>query len=176
MDDTPFVPVGRIVKPHGLNGELSIMLGGTGSIDIPVGLAVWIVPPISGPCEFLVTSVRPGPKGPLVQLDTITNRAEAEPVRGRTLMARAADLPAQWVAEGRHDIGMIVVDVSRGVLGEIVDVIETGANDVWVVDGAAWGEVLIPVIDDVVLELDQAAKRVTVKLLPGLIDDEGTRP
>ena len=61
---------------------------------------------------------------------------------------------------------MSVVDEARGVLGEIVEVIVTGANDVWVVDGP-FGEVLLPVIDDVVLDVDEEARTAQVRLLAG---------
>ncbi|MDY0087871.1 MAG: ribosome maturation factor RimM [Coriobacteriia bacterium] len=172
MGDASFVPVGRIIKVHGLSGELSVAAFGGDDLGFLEGLAVWVVPPVSGPREFLVKSVRYGPKGPLVQLDAITNRADAEAFRGRTLMAHADDLPERWAEEGRDDIGLTVVDVSRGSLGEVIDVIETGANAVWVVEGGTWGQVLIPVIDDVVLQVDDATRHATVRLLPGLIDEQ----
>ena len=47
-------------------------------------------------------------------------------------------------------LAVSVEDQQRGVLGTIVEVIVTGANDVWVVEGR-FGEILIPVIDDVVM-------------------------
>jgi 16S rRNA processing protein RimM len=51
-----------------------------------------------------------------------------------------------------------------------VEVIETGANDVYVVQGPR-GELLIPVIEDVVQELDLENQRMVVTLLPGLLDE-----
>jgi 16S rRNA processing protein RimM len=53
-------------------------------------------------------------------------------------------------------------------LGQIVDVIETGANDVYVVHGPR-GEVLLPAIDDVILDLDLESKQMVVHLIPGLL-------
>jgi 16S rRNA processing protein RimM len=53
----------------------------------------------------------------------------------------------------------------------VTDVIVTGANDVWVVEGR-FGQVLVPDIDDVVGEIDEEAGTVSVTLLPGLIEDE----
>jgi len=47
----------------------------------------------------------------------------------------------------------------------------TGANDVWVVHGP-YGEVLLPVIDDVVVSFDEDAETVMVTLLPGLLPEE----
>ena len=76
----------------------------------------------------------------------------------------------------KHDalipLGLTVTDVMRGPLGEIVEVIVTGANDVWVLEGPL-GEVLLPVIDDVVVSIDWEARTVTVSALDGLLPEEG---
>jgi len=63
-----------------------------------------------------------------------------------------------------------VIDDERGLIGTVDDVIITGANDVWIVDGP-FGEVLIPVIEDVVHEIDEDAMTARVTLLPGLIEE-----
>jgi 16S rRNA processing protein RimM len=52
-----------------------------------------------------------------------------------------------------------------------VEVILTGANDVWVVDGP-FGEILIPVIDDVVLGTEPEGETIVVRLLDGLMPGE----
>ncbi len=56
-----------------------------------------------------------------------------------------------------------------GLLGTIVEIMSTPANDVWVVEGDRYGEVLIPVIEQVVLDLpDQGT--ISVHVMDGLID------
>lgn len=175
MSDAPFVPVGRIVKVHGLNGEVSVVPAAGPPFVLPEGLPVWIVPPTSGPAELAIESVRRGPKGPLVKLSGVDTRADAEPLRGRTLLARSSDLPEGWSDVDVNDIGLKVVDVERGEIGTVTDIIITGANDVWVVNEGPFGEVLVPVIDDVVVEIDDDAGVATVRLLPGLLDDEPPR-
>jgi len=57
------------------------------------------------------------------------------------------------------------------VIGQVVDLIETGANDVYVVRGATYGEVLIPAIDSVVLSIDPDAHRMIIDPMPGLLPD-----
>ncbi|MBE0416484.1 MAG: 16S rRNA processing protein RimM [Coriobacteriia bacterium] len=173
MKDAPFVPVGRIVKVHGLKGEVSVAVSAGPPFSIPENLSVWIVPPPSGPTCYTVESVRPGPKGPLVKLSGFSGRADAEALRGRTLVAHPEDLPDGWGDTPEGDLGLRVTDVERGEIGTVVDVIATGANDVWVLADGPYGKVLVPVIDDVVLEIDDNARTATVRLLPGLIDEEG---
>jgi 16S rRNA processing protein RimM len=57
-------------------------------------------------------------------------------------------------------------------LGRVTEVLETGANDVYVVRGPR-GEVLIPAIESVVRVLDVEAKRMVVSPLPGMLDESG---
>ena len=55
------------------------------------------------------------------------------------------------------------------MLGTIVEIMSAPANDVWVVEGNRYGEVLIPVIEQVVLDLpDQGT--ISVRVMDGLID------
>lgn len=70
----------------------------------------------------------------------------------------------------RDLIGLRVIDDdSGGVLGELQDVLQTGANDVYVVsDGSR--EILIPVIRECILDVDLEDGLVRVHLLPGLLD------
>jgi len=115
--------------------------------------------------------VRQGPKGSLFELAGVHTRSLARELCGRMLIARTDDLPSVATETGSDVIGMSVVEVDRGVLGRIEDLIVTGANDVWVVRGER-GEVLVPVIEDVVLGYDEETHTVTVRLLPGLLDED----
>lgn len=167
MDASEFGPLGRVAKTHGLNGEVSVIM----TVDLPVerlpGLEVWFVPPPAAFRTARITGVRPGPKGPLFAFDTVRDLTASETLRGATILARIADLPE--VEESDDPLGLEVVDELRGSIGHVTDVIVTGANDVWVVDGPL-GEVLIPVIDDVILDIDEEAGVVRISLLPGLIE------
>lgn len=66
-------------------------------------------------------------------------------------------------------IGMTVWEKDK-LIGELVDVMQTGANDVFVVDMSDGKELLIPVIKQCVLDIDYEAKRVTVELMKGMLD------
>lgn len=66
-------------------------------------------------------------------------------------------------------LGRSVVDERFDDLGSIVEVMETPANDVWVLDGSSHGEVLMPVIDEVIVELPEEGA-ITVHIMDGLLD------
>jgi 16S rRNA processing protein RimM len=167
MEADAFAPLGRVAKTHGLNGEVSVIMAADLPVELLAGLAVWFVPPPATVRTGRITGVRPGPKGPLFAIDTVPDLATAETLRGCTLLARAKDLPE--AVEELDVVGMSVIDGERGLIGEITEVIVTGANDVWVIEGP-FGEVLIPVIDQVIDEVDEDSRTVRVSLLPGLIE------
>jgi len=106
-----------------------------------------------------------------LMLEGITDANLAEALKGKNVFADERELPPP--AEGefyyRDAIGCEVFLTDGRRLGAIEEVIATGANDVFVVrdDGK---EVLVPVIADVVKEIDVAGRRVVIEAVPGLLD------
>ncbi len=66
-------------------------------------------------------------------------------------------------------IGLTVVTEDGEAFGTLTDVIETGANDVYVIDSMKHGEVLVPAIKECILSVDIGAGRIMVHLMDGLI-------
>jgi 16S rRNA processing protein RimM len=64
---------------------------------------------------------------------------------------------------------MTVKTDDGAILGTLSEVLETGANEVYIVDSPQYGEVLIPVLDETILTIDPDAKLVIVKLPEGLL-------
>jgi 16S rRNA processing protein RimM len=172
MDPAAFVCLGRIVKTHGLAGEVSVAVTDGLPLERLVGVPVWFVPPPGSIRRSTIAGVRPGPKGPLVRLEGVDGPDAADSLRGTSIMAALADVPAGLIPEPEDDpVGMRVVDEVRGYLGVLDEVLVTGANDVWIVRGGPFGEVLIPVIEQCILVLDWDAMIARVRLLPGLIEE-----
>lgn len=173
LPDT-FVPLARVMKTHGIKGEVAVAPAIDLPFVLPLGVEVWFIPPPASARSGRVESVRRGPKGPLVKVSGIDDLTTSGALVGCTLMVRDADLPAGWAdAEEEFDaVGMRVEDVERGYLGEVVETIVTGANDVWVIEGPL-GEVLLPVIDQVVVSIDEDAALIVVRALDGLLPDKG---
>ena len=64
-----------------------------------------------------------------------------------------------------------MTDESDRLLGILTEIVETGANDVYVVIDATGAELLLPAIPEVILNVDLDAKTIKVHMLPGLMDD-----
>lgn len=164
----PYRRLGRIVKTHGTRGEVSLALRGGLSPTHLEGLEVWIVPPPeSGAVAHAITEVRSGPKGPLVRISGIESPADAHDVVGRYLLTRGDEQSAEEDVEAL--LGFEVHDATRGYVGTVSDVIHTGANDVLVLTDGPYGEVLVPVIPDVMRDTDAQDRVLHVVLLEGLI-------
>lgn len=104
-----------------------------------------------------------------VKLRGIDSLEDSEKIVGCYLLAREDDLDLGAFDVAYDDlIGRTVEDARYGELGNIAEVIETPANDVWSIEGP-YGEVLVPVIDQVVPEIpDEGPIRIDV--MDGIID------
>ncbi|MBN2247433.1 MAG: 16S rRNA processing protein RimM [Coriobacteriia bacterium] len=167
----PYRRAGRIQKSHGTQGEVVVAIGDGLSFSDLEGLELWVVPPPAVVRPHRVLDVRSGPKGAVVTLDGVDTAAAAHEIVGRWLLAASDAFPEDQGAAS-DVIGYAVTDARRGYLGVVTDIIVTGANDVLVVDEGPFGQVLLPVIDQVVRDVDDAAGSIAVVLLDGLIDEE----
>ncbi len=99
------------------------------------------------------------------------NRDMAEKLRGQWVQIPIEE--AMPLGEDEYYvyqiIGLEVWTMMGEYLGQVSEVLFTGANDVYVVQGER-GEILIPAVEDVVLEVDLADGRLTVNLPEGLMD------
>ena len=87
----------------------------------------------------------------LVSFSGIDDLDAAESISGCYVLVREGDIELDDLTVAVDDIlGRTVIDERYGELGEICEVMCTPANDVWVIDGTSYGELLIPVIPDVV--------------------------
>jgi 16S rRNA processing protein RimM len=118
-----------------------------------------------------VLGAQPMKNGWVLELESLVDRNEAEAWRGALLITPRSSLPEpgrdEWYVADL--VGLRVVTEGGRELGTLDDVLKLPANDVFVVRGEQ-GEILLPVTEEVVCAVDVAAGRVTVHLLPGLVD------
>jgi 16S rRNA processing protein RimM len=170
-----YLAVGRITSVHGLQGEVQVELHTDFPERFASGVRLFVGQELT---EFLVEEVRPHKGQLLLLLEGIADRDEAEALRGEWLFvpeSEAVQLEADsyWVHE---IIGMWVQTTEKEPLGVVEDVLFTGANQVYVVQcppGVNNGkELLIPAIADVIRQVDQATRMITVQLLSGLLEEK----
>jgi 16S rRNA processing protein RimM len=119
-----------------------------------------------------ITRRRPHNDGIILGFEGISNAEAATKYRGETVYVRAEDRPELPEGEYYHHqiIGLKVVDEAGVDLGVVTEIIETGANDVYVVTDAAGREILLPALKEVLLDINLDTKIMRVHLLLGLVD------
>ena len=120
--------------------------------------------------EFQVEEVKFSKNLVLLKLKGIETIEQAEELRNYYLQAKRSDIKLEKGAYFIVDlIGLEVYTEEGELLGILKEVLQPGANDVYVVENEAKQEILLPVISDVVKQVDIEGKKVIVKLLEGLI-------
>jgi len=164
-----FLIVGTIIRPHGVRGDVAMMI----QTDYPERLGdaeILYVGPAHRPHR--VAAMRRHRDAMLLRFEGVSDRNAAEAFRNQFVYVRKED--AVPLEEGEYyfyqlkDIRVVTDDGEE--LGRLVDFIETGANDVYIVHGPR-GEVLLPAIPQVILRVDVVARVMTVHLIEGLIED-----
>lgn len=179
-DLPPTVVVGRIVKPHGLRGEVVVEV----LSDVPERLTrgsellvAWEPPAAAAPGaprRLTVEASRPGRSqggAVLVRFAGLADRDAAEGLRGAWLEVERASVPAAEPGTYYHWelLGCRCRDVTAGDLGEVVEVVEDGGGLLLVVsDGTR--QVPVPFVESFLRSIDVAAGVIEVDLPPGLLE------
>lgn len=162
-----YLLVGTVQRPHGVRGVLLLDV----QTEFPDRLNdlefVFLGP---GHRKYRVASARRHGRDLLLVLPEVADRETAEPLRGQDVFIRAGD--ADQLPEGRyyfHQVeGLEVITEEGERLGRVMQIMETGSNDVYVVRDDAGREILLPAIKAVMKQYDLEGGRLIVHLLEGL--------
>jgi 16S rRNA processing protein RimM len=164
---TEMIAIGRILAPHSGHGEVKVLP----LTDFPERFAKLTRVFLGDNEQCQVERTRWHKKCVLLKLAGCDDRTAAEQLRGRLLFLPEEELVL--LPEGQYYvhqlIGMRVETVAGQLLGILSDVLHTGANDVYVVQGAKGQEILVPAQRNVVERIDLAARVMVVNPLPGLL-------
>jgi 16S rRNA processing protein RimM len=168
VSDRPrFIAVGRITRAHGVDGEVAVLPLSQVPSRFEPGSVVLAGDDQRRP--LVVAAARPHRSRLLIRFDGVSDRDQAEALRGAYLFVAAATAPELPAGEfwAHQLIGCAVSTEEGRSLGRVHEVIHTPANDVWVVrEGSE--ETLIPALKDVVSDVDLDAGRIVVREVPGL--------
>ena len=148
-----FLAVGKLRRPHGVHGEILMDVLTDFPERLEVGKEVFIGEEYA-PCRLV--GLRRHDPALIVSLEGIEDRDAAGKMRNKMVFVRSSGLPVLPEGEYYHHqlIGLAVVDESGAKLGLLEQILETGANDVYLVRTAEGTELLLPAIHDVILEIN----------------------
>ena len=162
-----YLSVGFLRRPHGLQGEIIMDLHTDFPERMKSGRKLFVGEEYQ---PMTLTNVRPHQSGLLVKFKDIETPEDAGKLRNQWVFIKAKDappLPAGKIYKYQL-IGFKVVDESDNPLGGLVEILETGANDVYVVRDESGKEILLPAIPSVILDQDAGRGLLKVHLLEGL--------
>jgi 16S rRNA processing protein RimM len=169
-----YVVVGQVRRPHGIRGEVRVEI----LTDYPERLVqrdyLYLTPPHSPDDvqRYPLEALRPHKGILLIKLRGVEDRDTAERLRGMLVQVPIEE--AVPLEEGEYYYFQLIgvdVETDEGEwLGRVADVIEGGAHDVYIIRGPR-GEILLPAVEDVILELDLESQKMVVHLLPGMVEE-----
>ncbi len=164
----PQIEIGKVVNTHGLRGHIKVEPWCDGIETFEYLNRVFV-----NNIEYEIESVKIQKNLFLLKLLNLDSIEDAVKLKNMVICANEDEmLPLpEGVFYIKDIIGLSVYD-GENFIGEIVDWIETGANNVYIIKRPKGKDVLIPAIDSVVKEIDIENKKMSVNMLEGLMEDD----
>ncbi|MGF7048703.1 16S rRNA processing protein RimM [Paenibacillus sp. DS2015] len=166
--------VGKLVNTHGIKGEIKVL----SHTDFPEqrfakGKRLLLIPTVGNSFWITIDSVRVHKEMYILKVEGFNNINEVEKYKGSVLKVSKDDVVELPENEYYfHEIIGCTVYTDEDQdkpLGVIKEILTPGANDVWVIKTSTGSDILIPVIDEVVLDVDVKNQKVKVHLMEGLL-------
>jgi 16S rRNA processing protein RimM len=158
-----FLVIGRLRRPHGVMGEISMEV----LTDFPerIGKGSTLLVGDSHR-EMAIEGIRPHGDGLLIKFFGMNDRDSVGVLRNEMVYKQADNLPELPEGEFYHHqlVGLKVISEDGSSLGELREILETGANDVYRVVAEDGKELLLPAIESVILEVKLDEGCMTVRL------------
>lgn len=160
------IGIGKIVREHGIKGDVIIVPYNPDSDHFDLNVAVSIHHKILGECSAVLNNVRPYRDGFLVHFDFLKNPEDAKKWRGAEISIEKKEMkkPKKGEYYLQDLIGIHVVTLDGQDLGEIKKFDEGSANLLMVVGEK---EVLIPWVQAWIKKIDLPGKKIMMDLPPG---------
>ncbi|MDD6920121.1 MAG: ribosome maturation factor RimM [Eubacteriales bacterium] len=161
-----YIEIGKIVNAVGLKGEVKVY-NYSDEIDRFETTSIYV---LGDGSKLNVQNVRYKGNIPIVKFEEINDRNEAEACKNKTLYVKRSDLPElpEGVFYIRDIIGMAVVEENGDEVGVLEDVRTDTPQRIYIVKTKT-GEILIPGVDEFILNIDMDLRTITVRLIEGMI-------
>lgn len=161
---------GRITRPHGVRGEVAVLIQ-TDDPDLRfvVGAVFDTDPPETGP--LTIEAARSHQGRLLVRFAGCEDRTGAEAIAGVRLLVEPAPTDDPDAFYDHELVGLAAVDGAGEPIGTVSEVLHNPGHDVLVIARASGPTALVPFVSEIVPTVDVAGGRLVVHAPPGLLDD-----
>ena len=165
------ISVGKIIGTHGVRGQLKVHSYSGNMDSLLAGDNVVLKFKDNSTCKFEIERVFASAGKVVLGLKGFSNISQVEELVGSELCLLRSQLPEPGENEyyWRDLLGLEVVTIDGIPLGLIVDIFETGSNDVYVVQGKE-REYLIPAVASVITTVDLECGKMVITPLEGLLE------
>ena len=165
-------PIGRVVKPHGIKGRMKVEYFGEDLRRFVSYREIFIEDEKGRPESYEILEASPHPPRLILRLKGIEKIEQAQPLIGKTILVEKEAFPG--LEKGEYYwadlLGMKVETREGKQIGKVRKIFATGAHDVYVVEGKR-GEISLPAIGEVILDIDLAKRVMKVARIEGLWED-----
>jgi 16S rRNA processing protein RimM len=167
------IPIGRVVRPHGVRGKIKLEYFGEDVNCFPPSREVFIEVKEGNLQAYEILETTPQPPRLILHLKGIERREDVEPLVGKEVFIKREVLPD--LEEGEYYwadlLGMSVETQEGKKLGRVKKIFSTGANDVYVVEGKR-GEIFLPATGEVIQNIDRKKGVMRVNRKEGLWEED----
>jgi len=167
MSNQNRVAVGEINSPWGIKGHVKVTPLTSNPERLQPKQKVFV-----GDLSLTITDAKIVGKIPVIQFSSFTTRNSVESLKGSLIEILEKDLPE--LPENIfyiHDIvGLTVFTDDEEVVGEVIEVLQTGANDVYVIRPSIGKDVLIPALESVIVAIKIEDESLIIRSNTGLFD------
>lgn len=166
-----FFQIGVITSTHGIKGEVKVFPT-TSSIDRFKSLKKVILDTGRERIDLEIEGVKFFKKFAILKFRGINSINDIEKYKGKSLLVPREDA----IKLGKDEyfiadlINITVIDEEENMIGHLKDVLETGANDVYVIETQEKKEILLPAIKDCIIDVDIEKKKMKIHIMEGLLD------
>ena len=165
-----FIEVGYIQRTHGIKGELQASWDDSLNVDPQNFESVFVE--IDGiPIPFFISIIKHRSLEKIIfKLDGVDDLPSAEELVGHKILLLSEQVPEDDEIELKDLVGFTIVSKDNKIVGVIENYEEFNLNSIYYVKTPSNAQIIVPAVEDLVIEVDVDAKIVTMEIPEGLVD------